>query len=187
MQTLIDAGADPNEEEEIIGRTPLHVAGEKNRLEVLRVLLRAGIDALGKKTAETCHSRRRIVIHNSGEKPFMYACESGHVASVDVFLSYIKDLEAVQRALCLAAEKGQSQVVARILKHPGILVDGHTNGDFALIRACRFKNVKVMQVLLNAGANPQRRSSTDGTSNALHTFCFSKRRSFETKENPTIG
>ena len=52
IQVLINAGANPDQEETHSGRKPLHEAASKNHPEVIKVLLAAGVDPLTRNTKE---------------------------------------------------------------------------------------------------------------------------------------
>lgn len=66
-QVLIDAGANPDQEETNGGRKPLHEAASKNHPECIKVLLGAGVDPLTKKTKENpgnwCGNAPRSIGH----------------------------------------------------------------------------------------------------------------------------
>ncbi|CAH0055349.1 unnamed protein product [Clonostachys solani] len=153
IRVLVAAGANPDQENASSGLKPLHEAAAHNHYLVVQALLEAGVDPLTPKTKDSafsCGSRRSTI----GHTPLMYACHNGHVQSVEVFLSFLKDINTIHQALMWASEMGKSEVVARILQHPGVDPNTRILGDTPLFRACAYPDLRTVQVLLDAGANP---------------------------------
>lgn len=113
----------------------------------------------------------------------MYACEEGHLAVVEAFLPYLKDVNTAQRALCWASKGGHAKVVKRLIQHPGVDVNAKVQGATALFYACYCNAVECIEALVLAGADaaiPCRPSSDDfrrpfsfDTRFSLEAFCGS--------------
>lgn len=154
IRILVAAGANPDRDDEVSGHKPLHEAARKNHFEAVAALIEAGVDPL---TATTREDLRRCGYTSTtvGDTPLMYACESGHLEALDVFLPHIKDIDTIHQALAWAAARGRSSVVARILQHPGVDVNCKVRGDTPLFLACGNEDVDTMHNLLRAGADPR--------------------------------
>lgn len=127
MGELIAAGADPDHQDGLSGRKPLHEAARKNHHKVVKVLLEAGVDPLT-SVGLTNHAKAGgYANHGSGEPALEHACEHGHVEVLDVFLPHL-DLEAMHRCLAWAARTGQARVVKQMLSQPGVEVDTMVRG-----------------------------------------------------------
>jgi ankyrin repeat protein len=155
IRVLAAAGANPDQEIASSGLKPLHEAAAHNHHLVVQALLEAGVDPLTPKTKDdsafSCGSRTSTM----GHTPLMYACHNGHVKSVEVFLSFLEDINTIHQALVWASEMGKSDVVARILQHPGVDPNTKVLGDTPLFRACAYPDLGTVQVLLDAGADPR--------------------------------
>lgn len=100
----------------------------------------------------------------------MYACQNGHLETVEVFLPFLGDIDTVHQALAWAAKRGQTKVVARILEHPGVDVDSIVRGDTALLLACGGSHSATIKVLLDAGADPTAGCGSDGIGTVVSVF-----------------
>ena len=193
IQILIDAGANPDQDESSAGLKPLHEAARQNHHQAVKIMLEAGVDPLTPKTCENPGRSCGNAPRTTGHTPLMYACQNGHTETVDVFLPFLKDIDIVHKALCWAAARGQSQVVARILEHPCVQVDAKVAGDTALFKACSTRDLKTISILLKAGAKPSTDCDDDDdefagigrgryylvgekrpVKNALHALCFAR-------------
>jgi ankyrin repeat protein/KaiC/GvpD/RAD55 family RecA-like ATPase len=153
VQLLIAAGAHPNPDN-YAGLKPLHLAANSNQPGAVVTLLAAGVDPLTEKTRE--NPGRRCGTGGGGTKgdtPLMYACRAGHLAVVEAFLPYLKDIGPVQRALCWASRAGQAKVVKRLIQHPGVDVNAEVQGATALFNACCCDDVEAIEALVLAGAD----------------------------------
>ncbi|PKS04904.1 hypothetical protein jhhlp_008269 [Lomentospora prolificans] len=155
IRVLVAAGANPDHDDNYNGRKPLHEAADKNHYKAIKALLDAGVDPLTPKTKENPGRRCGNAPRSVGHTALMYACNNGHVESVDVFLSFIKDIDVVHGALAWAAMEGNSKVVARILQYPGVDVNAKVRGDTPLFRACGAQDLDSVRILLQAGADPK--------------------------------
>lgn len=125
-----------------------------NRHETVRALLEAGVDPLTEKVRRGPGKRcgnAGLMIENT---PLMFACAYGHLESVDALLPFIKDLKVVHHALASAARGRRPNVVARILRHPGVDVNAAPRGNTPLFLACGANDAESVKILLQAGADP---------------------------------
>ncbi|RSM12008.1 hypothetical protein CDV31_006458 [Fusarium ambrosium] len=151
---LIAAGADRYPHQPDHGEKPLHEAALKNHFEVVRAFLEAGFDPIPRtEPAEDDYSDYYYI--PTEERALEYACDNGHLETVEVFLSFIDDIDLIHRALAWAAERGRWKVVARILQVPGVDVNNTIDGNTPLFQACSWpQDLKTIKALLEAGADP---------------------------------
>ncbi|TGJ88327.1 hypothetical protein E0Z10_g425 [Xylaria hypoxylon] len=154
VSLLANAGANPDHGETKRGLKPLHEASSKNYAEVVRVLLQIGVSPTTGKTKNDPGSWCGNAPSSHGQTPLMYACESGHIEAVDVFLSFLSDPDTVHQALAWAAGRGRSAIVQRILQHPKADVNAKVKGDTPLFLACGAHRKETVSILLQAGADP---------------------------------
>ena len=152
VKLLLAVGADPNPEDRS-GHKPLHLAAKNNQAGVVTALLAAGVSPLTEKTREGPRARYPLSgPRTKGSTPLMYACREGHVAAVEAFLPYIHDIDTVHRALDWASRAGQTQVVKRLIQHPGVDVNATVGGHTPLFNACLMNDVESVESLVLAGA-----------------------------------
>ena len=161
-RVLLECRAEPGKDDET-GWTPLHMAANSNHAGIVKLLLDVGADP---HTPKTKGLGPRYLgkpgdpgdpPESSGHSPLFYACRNGHLEAVTEFLPFLT-LDTAQLALCWAASKKHSRVVAKILEYPGIKVDCQVQGTSALFRAsCQVSDFKTMEVLIKAGADPNLR------------------------------
>ncbi|KAK0712926.1 ankyrin repeat-containing domain protein [Lasiosphaeria miniovina] len=152
VKILINVGANPDQDDSV-GLKPLHRAAALNHASVISVLLAAGVDPLTAKTRETSGRRCGNASRSKGETPLMYACQSGHVEAVEAFLPSLKEINTVHRALNWAAKSGQTKLVKRLIRVPGIDVNAKVRGDTPFFLACFRRDIEAMEALLAAGAD----------------------------------
>ncbi|KAJ5904244.1 hypothetical protein N7504_006627 [Penicillium tannophilum] len=159
IQLLIDHGADPNPELGE-GLRPLHIAAKSNFVDVVKVLLAAGVSPLTLKTSENTPIGRWGCVppargpSTKGHTPLMYACHAGHLEAVVELILKLKTVDDLHRALHWAAEKGRSNIADLILQQPGVDVNAKLQGNTALFMACMSTDLKTIEVLMKAGADP---------------------------------
>ncbi|XP_042907067.2 uncharacterized protein [Parasteatoda tepidariorum] len=175
------------------GMTPLHHAAAKGHTRVVKLLVEkygAAIDGLtlSKQTAlhlaaeqgrfETC----RMLIDmkadtnatdNRGQTPLLLAAENDHSEVVKLFLQIRPDLVTMASSsgiTCghIAAAKGSVAVIKGLMKFdPKLVTTARSkNNSTALHQAAQGGNAEVVQVLLEAGANPT--DETDEGYTPLH-------------------
>lgn len=159
---MVAAGANPDRDEHRTGLKPLHQAASYNREDAVRALLEAGVNPLTIKTKEAPGPRCGNAPRTVGHTPLMYAARNGHLEAVEAFIPFLKDIKTVHRTLAWAAKKGRSKVVARILEYPGVDVNAKIDGCTPLYQACSSCDVKTIEVLLKAGADPNIHCEDDG-------------------------
>ncbi|KAI0516756.1 ankyrin repeat-containing domain protein [Xylaria bambusicola] len=156
---LAQAGANPDQDDNHDGYKPLHKAAMANHAEVAKTLLQCGVSPMTGKTRDTPGRHCGNSPSTIGQTPLMYACQYGHVETVDVFMSSISDPDVVHRALQWATEMGKSANVRRILQHAEVAVKGEDRGHTLLALACSSRNADCVSALLEAGANPNSNES----------------------------
>ena len=195
VKHLIERGANLEAEEED-GLKPLHQAASRNHVEVVKLLLTAGVDPVTPKTKDIHRGWCGNAPTTYGQTPLMYACHNGHFKSMVEFIHFLKDPKVLQKALYWAAEKGRADIVGLLLEETSVDVNGTYQGDTALFKAGENKHQKTIEILLRAGADPNKfcRRTGDEFSNqgfmwfpqkprddekprgwtALHVICCSK-------------
>jgi len=131
-----------------VGKTPLLLATELNRVEAARALIEAGADVNAKDAKQ--------------DSPYLLAGASGHMEILKLTLSHGADLKSTNRyggtALIPAAERGHVEVV-RTLIAAGVKVDHVNNlGWTALLEAIILsdggkKHQDILAQLIQAGAD----------------------------------
>ncbi|KAJ3545927.1 hypothetical protein NM208_g2267 [Fusarium decemcellulare] len=164
IRVLLEAGADPDQAETLRGLKPLHEAASRNHAEAVRVLLEAGVDALTLKIKDDPSRSAEPEVPHTDDTPLLYACREGHLETIEVFLSFIKDIDTVHRVLAWAAGYGQPKLVARILQYPGVNVNGTVFGATPLFRACGRQDIASITTLIEAGADPNIKCTDRGIS-----------------------
>lgn len=84
----------------------------------------------------------------------MYACRNGHIEVVKEFLPFLKDIDDFHHAMSWAASRGHAAIVDLILQKPGIDVNSQSLSEPPLFLACRAGELKTIELLLRAGADP---------------------------------
>ncbi|KAJ6002676.1 hypothetical protein N7451_005223 [Penicillium sp. IBT 35674x] len=162
VRLLLEHGADPDGQD-VNGLKPLHQAAERNNVEVVKILLAAGVNPLTPKAKQNRNPRRRGNMPTAvGVTPFMYACKNGHVETVTEFLPYLNSIEIFSQALSWAAESGHAALVELILRHSGVDVNEQIEDGTAIFKACKSGDYKTIEMLLQAGADPNQYSSNSG-------------------------
>lgn len=100
---------------------------------------------------------------------YQYACTYGHLEAIDVFLTFLSDLNIIQRALRWAATAGRSAIVRRILQHPNVDVNVQEHGITPLSLACASGSEDTISALLEAGADPNIYSILGSDYTLVHT------------------
>jgi len=145
------------------GFVPIHYAAERDRSEVIRVLLRAGSDV------NAPHPKVKAT-------PLQYAAAHGHLDAVRTLIAAGAKVDSAdsngRTPLAWAAWKGKAQVVQELLKHnaavgflPIHLAAGRGHGEViqVLVRAGVDLNTSVPEVK----ATPLQYAATDGNLDAV--------------------
>ncbi|KAL2672549.1 hypothetical protein Neosp_013261 [[Neocosmospora] mangrovei] len=184
IRVLAAAGADLYPQRPDEGEKPLVEAASKNHFEAVRAFLEAGLDPIP-RTEPPDDDYSGFWYTPTQDTALECACNNGHLETVDVFLSFIEDIDTIHRALAWAAEGGRSKVVARILQVPGVDVNNTLEGNTPLFHACSWpQDLKTIRVLLEAGADPNVKCKGTGADytesmlnaptpkfNCLHKIC----------------
>ena len=178
LQATIDHGADVNSTN-MYGETALLIACKKGNIDAIHVLLNAGADPnIANAKDETCihhaivegcskETLQAIINHgadvNSTNKnnvtSLMTACENGNIDAIDVLLNAganpnIADTESVT---CIhhAVNGGcNKEILQAIINLVADINASNMDGETALLIACKKGNIDAIDILLNAGADP---------------------------------
>ncbi|KAK5653030.1 hypothetical protein OQA88_9316 [Cercophora sp. LCS_1] len=155
---LLKAGAD-----KIVtvkrGYTPLLLAASNNRAGAAKILVEAGDDPLREVSIDNgCVDAMR---HPWQESAVSAACRNGHMDVLAVFMPYVKTTEDANKLLQEAVTWRRPEIVEFALQHPLVDVNSRLSlsGTTVLVTACAQRNPRVIQLLLQAGANPNACSS----------------------------
>ncbi|KAI0394843.1 ankyrin repeat-containing domain protein [Xylariaceae sp. FL0594] len=154
VRLLAQAGANPDQADNYHGCKPLHMASMANHAKAVQVLIECGVSPVTMQTGETRRGRRGPWRSSIGDTPLMYACQYGHLETVDVFMTCISDPNLVRQALEWATMKGHSVVIRRILKHPQANAKAKERGSRLLASACLSGSADSVAALLEAGVDP---------------------------------
>ncbi|KAG8193862.1 hypothetical protein JTE90_011422 [Oedothorax gibbosus] len=147
VEELLAEGADVNCEGELKNycgsASPLGLAAEFGRLEVLRAFLQCPNIDINKRDSYECN-------------PLVRASQNGHLEAVEALLAtkkvdiLAKDSKLGYDSLLSASTRGHADVVEALLKYPGISVNAKTtHGDTALHLAASKGYLEVVEVLLS--------------------------------------
>ncbi|KAF7551279.1 hypothetical protein G7Z17_g5140 [Cylindrodendrum hubeiense] len=175
VQVLIQAGA-ATDHTDYDGLKPLHEAAAIGNSEVVTLLLKAGVDPLTPRMRNARLGSRRQSDY-AGFSALEYACDHGHLASVEAFLPHLT-LDAKHLALHSAVSSSRAQIVRRLLKEPGVDPNKILQGRLPLCVAARRADIDSMEALVDAGADASMQGiSSPPTENsarpgfALNEFC----------------
>jgi ankyrin repeat protein len=171
VKHLIERGANLAAEEED-GLKPLHQAASRNHAEVVKLLLTAGVDPVTPKTRDIHRGWCGNAPTTYGQTPLMYACHNGHFKSMVEFIPFLKDPEVLQKALYWAADKGRADIVGLLLEETSVDVNGTYQRDTALFKACENKHQKTIEILLHAGADPNKLCRQSGDEFSSQSFMW---------------
>ncbi|RWA09204.1 hypothetical protein EKO27_g5912 [Xylaria grammica] len=179
VRLLAQAGANPDQDDNYDGYKPLHKASSANHADAVKTLIECGVSPMTGKTREAPGRRCGNTPSSVGNTPLMYACQYGHLESVDIFMSFISDPDVVHRALYWATSRGKSAVIRRILQHPKADIKAEERGSRLLALACSSGSADSVSVLLEAGADPNiyQIPHSDYGHSPLRKLCTTRQRS----------
>ena len=154
INILLNAGADPNVTDYMGAACIHHVVGEGCSNDVLETVVNHGtdIDAINKTNATA----------------LMLACEKGKKDAIDVLLNAganpnFADADGDTCLHYIARNDCCTEVVQAVISHGADVNVMNENNVTALMIACGRGNMHVINVLLNAGANPRISDADDHT------------------------
>ena len=152
VSALLRYGANPDSTQE--GMTPLFLAAEKGRMDVLKLLLAAGADLT-------------VAGEKYGNLPVHQACFGGQTEAALALLDAGDFLEARNKAgftpLLVAARGGYDDLVLTLLERGADTDAANKEGWGALHLACYYGNGKMVPALLAAKADPNARKADGST------------------------
>jgi len=147
------------------GRTPLYVACQNGRKEVVSMLLEASVDT--DKTTK------------QGLTPLCIACQKGHKEIVSMLLEFGVDKDKAGMnirspgdgltPLTAACWKDHREIVSLLLEAGADKDKADSHGTTPLCIACENEHKEVISLLLEAGANTDKTDS--GGYSPLHVMC----------------
>ena len=146
VEEFIEQGYDVNKRDDRYhgyGRTPLMYAAGEGRYDVVKCLIDHGADVGQKNLAN------RTLLH--------YASEGGNLKVVELILSTSKGAQIGEEdnghrtPLMLAAEKGHSDVLLRLIDHDADVNKRDCNERTAFDYACECGRLEVVELLLSKG------------------------------------
>lgn len=155
--------------------TPLHLAAQINRKEVVEILLTKGALINAKNISEETplhiaslqgHSEIvTILLDNGADKeardsygytPLHYAAQGNHKKVVEILLTKLALINAKinnnKTPLHLASQKGYSEIVSILLHNKADKDAKDKNGNTSLHYAAKYDQIKVVEILLKSGA-----------------------------------
>eukprot|EP00752_Nemacystus_decipiens_P006553 g5900.t1 len=153
VEVLLEAGADVNLRDSVVGIAAVHCAAMNGHSEVLSTLLHSGAD----RDARDFRGRSALV----------YAAMGPHLGVVEILLASGVDVSASHTvtggdALHYAVDRGHNEMVCALL-HAGADKDRVDNdGDTPLILASSRGHLSIVQTLLGAGADVHTRNTAAG-------------------------
>jgi ankyrin repeat protein len=153
LRALLDAGGDPNEAEAEEWMSPLMEAAAGNHVQAVRMLLDAGADI--------------HVTRQGGANPLLLAIESGKMEVCELLHERGLQIDPANDYLGCAfasvAGKGSLAAVQWLLSQSVPVDITGFSGGTALIRAAAHDHPAVVEALLRAGADPNRRDNDTET------------------------
>jgi len=146
---LLAAGANPNVKD-LDGRTPLHIAAEQSRADLVELLLRHGADPNARDA--------------DGETPLHKAVSVSDVALVELLLRHGADPNArCKEGRTPLHRAGRVELVELLLRY-GADPDARTDAGVTLLHSAAISgNVKLAEILLSRGADPNARAADGAT------------------------
>ncbi|KAK1751383.1 ankyrin repeat-containing protein [Echria macrotheca] len=194
---LLDAGASTGAHTER-GETPMLLAASHGHQHTVKFLLEQGVDPFEKLCLDTGPSQRgRQEFHQNA---LFRACNHGHIRVVGEIARCIKTAKQASTLLWCAVRSKRPEMVELALAQPLVQVDAEPEPQFCtgdppispgmtpLIAASDARNPRIIELLLQAGANPNAQYdgafSTAG-GNALNALTADRWRCAEEERSPT--
>lgn len=147
LQVLLEEKGAPHQSNPNLRESPLLVAAREGRLRVVQALIQKGANLNPSLTGTT---------------PLLEAIKKGHRAIVEELLKLIiipnqaitpKSLEILARALVLAVQENQLEIVELLLEQGAHPNKPNTKGETPLLAAVEQSRIGIAQVLLKRGAD----------------------------------
>jgi len=137
------------------GLRPLHYAASKNQFNVAVLLLFHGVSPVTRRTRRSPATKNQE--SDKHETPLLFACRLDDTFILEIFLLHIS---TEWKRMAFAWVK--SAAMAKLILETGeVPVDAFVDKRTKLFRAVNSLDVETIQVLLNHGADPNRRSGVD--------------------------
>lgn len=152
VSLLLQKSAKPDEDD-FQGVKPLHEAAKMNHASIVKMLLCAGVDPLTPKSREN-HGGRLLGGERStkGETAVEYVWRRGHTETILVMLPFLKQ-DTLEELLCECCANGNHEAVQAILENSTVSVNIKIHGGTPLLIACITQSLKIVQLLLERGAD----------------------------------
>jgi serine/threonine-protein phosphatase 6 regulatory ankyrin repeat subunit B len=152
-RALLQAGANARKSNNR-GQTPLHYASEKGHIEIVRALLEAGAGADVRKRDEDCHS------------PISKACQGKHFEVFRALVEAGGDVNKLDSSGWTALHRASKYGLTEGVRYLCVEIEADVNKsttalirDTSLIMASEYGRVEAVRVLLEAGADVNKRNS----------------------------
>jgi len=187
VQKLLDEGININtKDRENKGKTPLIIAIEENKIEIVRELIKRGADinvtdydgdtaliiAINKKCVDIVREliKKGANIHKKGSKedePLIIACKEGHLEIIKDLIDNGSNLDEKDSSgntpLMLSCKFGQLEVVRELIER-GADVNAKNNcKETALIIASENGRVEIVKELIKRGADLNAKTNSEMT------------------------
>ncbi|KIA75902.1 hypothetical protein HK57_00307 [Aspergillus ustus] len=152
VKVLLRHGAAPDGPD-YFGMKPLHYAARANHHGVVQALMEVNVSPRTRKTCDPTPRPCGNAPTSVGDTPLQYACSAGAVESVRAMMPYFALADA-KHAVEHSIDHSQTELVELLVEFPGLLF----NSDFgavSLLRAAEKANFRVLQLLLEKGADPK--------------------------------
>lgn len=152
IAALVSAGADINKRTPALDMMALDYAAIRGQVGVLETLVRHGADV---RSSCPC-----------GYTPLHYAAISNSVGAIDFLVGLGADVDAKENIsgytpLHEASSRGLCEAIAALLQHGAVMDNVDKKGATPLVLAIRYCKLSSVDVLVDAGADVNRRNEID--------------------------
>ncbi|CAH0055072.1 unnamed protein product [Clonostachys solani] len=165
VKFLLSHGADPKSHC-CYGSTPLHLAVRKGPIEIVQLLLEAGVSPLIQATRPDRYDEDDLNDSSFGNTALEYAFTGNHEAIIECFMPFITPDYANR---CLHWARG-TKIVEAILKAGHADVDCFAGGYTKLFRATTAYDFETMKLLIQHGADVNKRCSGGRYENGIFSL-----------------